>query len=143
MEEQQRVEIGQRIRELRETSPHTNESIAEHVGVGVRSVANWISGTTGITYANAKKVAELFEVDVRWLWDGKERPDDTDFLGKLSAATPPAELRAVLESLEELRKRQAAFEAWLRAEFSILRASQELPPKTGSNPEGKTEESGR
>jgi len=99
MEEQQRVEIGQRIRELREASPYTNESIAEHVGVGVRAVANWISGTTGITYANAKKVAELFEVDIRWLWDGVERPKDNDLMGALSGADQLSRIERKLDSL--------------------------------------------
>lgn len=78
MEHQQKIEIGERIRTLREASPHTNASIAEHVGVGERAVANWMSGGTGIQWENAKKVAELFDVDVNWLWTGQEhRPGPT------------------------------------------------------------------
>lgn len=63
MDHQQKIEIGERIKALREASPHTNASIADHVGVGERSVANWMSGDTGIQWENAKKVAELFDVD--------------------------------------------------------------------------------
>lgn len=100
MEQQQQIEIGQRIRELREASPHTNESIADYVGVGTRSVANWIAGTTGITYEHARKVAELFQVDVRWLWDGKERPAGTpDLMGALSERGKIERLEAQLEAL--------------------------------------------
>lgn len=71
MEKQQRIEIGERLRALRESSPHTNRSIADEVGVGERAVANWISGSTGMTYKNAAKVARLFDVDVVWLWSGQ------------------------------------------------------------------------
>jgi transcriptional regulator with XRE-family HTH domain len=101
VEKQQRLEIGQRIRELREASPETNRSIADYVGVGERSVANWIAGQTGITYEHAKKVASLFNVDVRWLWDGQERPAVPDLMGTLNNGTELSELRGmVMESLQ-------------------------------------------
>lgn len=72
MERHQAKEIGNRIRDLREASPHTNRSIADAVGVIERSVANWVSGTTGITYDHATAVAELFDVDLNWLWTGQK-----------------------------------------------------------------------
>lgn len=117
MEQQQRIEIGRRIRDLREASPQTNESIAEHVGVGVRSVANWVSGATGITYKNAKAVAALFEVDVRWLWDGVERTSTPDLLGGLSAAEP----ETLEQKLDQILDQQAA----LLADVSLVRSEQE------------------
>src|SRR6266516_3961110 len=58
MEAQQRLAIGQRIKELRNLSPQTNRSIADYVGVGERAVANWIAGG-GIAWENAKRVADL------------------------------------------------------------------------------------
>jgi transcriptional regulator with XRE-family HTH domain len=97
VEKQQRLEIGQRIRDLREASPETNRSIADYVGVGERSVANWIAGETGITYAHAKQVAELFHVDVRWLWDGQERQVTPDVLTALNGDGPLTRERAVGE----------------------------------------------
>lgn len=75
MEERQRHEVGQRVKELRNASPQTNRSIADYVGVGERAVANWVAGE-GIAWENAKKVAELFEVDVQWLWSGRDRAPD-------------------------------------------------------------------
>ena len=128
MEQQQRIEIGQRIRDLREASPHTNESIADHVGVGARSVANWISGTTGITYEHARKVAELFEVDVRWLWDGKERSNGSaDLMGALSRD----QNGQLLEAVEELQGQVASLRSELLAELSKLRTAQEAQPSSG------------
>jgi transcriptional regulator with XRE-family HTH domain len=107
MEEQQRIEIGNRIRQLRDASPHTNRSIAEHVGVGERAVANWVAGTTGITYDNAKKVAELFERDATWLWAGD--PEATpDLVGALGADPYAEQLDEINRKLDEILKRLPA-----------------------------------
>lgn len=86
MEVQQRHEIGQRIKELRNASPQTNRSIADHVGVGERAVAQWIAGG-GIAWENAKKVADLFEVDVQWLWSGRDKDATPDLFGHLNGSS--------------------------------------------------------
>lgn len=123
MEQQQKIEIGERIRALREASPHTNASIADHVGVGERAVANWMSGGTGIQWANAKKVAELFDVDVNWLWTGREhRPGPTPD-PFTSPAADAADLYALLRDLRagqlEIANRLAVIEQLLEAERSM------------------------
>lgn len=107
MEEQQRIEIGRRIHKLREAGPQTNRSIADHVGVGERAVANWMSGTTGIEYDNCKKVAHLFEVDVQWLWSGVGKATATpDLMGALGGggrsqlARIEAKLDAIMAALD-------------------------------------------
>lgn len=69
MEQRQKQEIGERIKELRENSAETNRSIADYCDVGERSVAAWVAGE-GIAYENAQKVAELFKVDVDYIWRG-------------------------------------------------------------------------
>lgn len=98
MEKQQRLEIGQRIKELRENSAETNRSIAEHVGVGERSVAAWVAGG-GIAWDNAKKVAELFGVDVDYIWRGERRKGATpDVMTVLSAEDE------VLKRLDRIEK---------------------------------------
>lgn len=103
VEQQQRVEIGERIKELRENSAETNRSIAEYVGVGERSVAAWIAGG-GIAYDNAKKVAELFGVDVDWIWRGRIRGATPDPFATASQAVG-GELQAKLDELErDMRK---------------------------------------
>lgn len=102
MDHQQKIEIGERIKALREASPHTNASIADHVGVGERSVANWMSGDTGIQWENAKKVAELFDVDVNWLWTGREHnpgPTPDPFATAQDANRPVT--RAELDAYEK------------------------------------------
>jgi transcriptional regulator with XRE-family HTH domain len=97
MEKQQRLEIGERIRELRENSAETNRSIADYVGVGERSVAAWIAGG-GIAWDNAKKVAELFGVDVDYVWRGTSKGATPDVIGALNGAS---ELDARLDRMEQ------------------------------------------
>lgn len=107
MDQQQAVEIGERVRELRENSAETNRSIADYTGVGERSVAAWVAGD-GISYKNAKKVAELFEVDIDWLWRGRERQGTPDLMEALSPgadsklAEEVAQLRAEVAELTAL-----------------------------------------
>lgn len=116
MEQQQRIEIGQRIKELREASPQTNRSISEHVGVGERAVANWIAGKTGIEYDNAKRVAELFGVDVQWLWEGEKRPAP-DVLGALDGQP---DIPAKLEEISAQLDAQAKLLQELKGQIAVL-----------------------
>lgn len=100
MNQQQRTEIGERIRALRINSAETNRTIADYVGVSVDAVKGWLAGG-GISYDNAEKVAELFKVDVDWLWRG-DRATPDPFRG------PHAEqLDRIEEKLDELLRRTA------------------------------------
>jgi transcriptional regulator with XRE-family HTH domain len=116
MEQQQRIEIGQRIRALREASPQTNASIAEAVGVGERAVANWVSGGTGITYRNAAKVAELFGVSLTWLWTGEEKSEPAGPAPDPFAVSERAEAK----TLDDLSGEVAALRSELLTEMAIL-----------------------
>lgn len=87
MEQRQAIEIGERIRELRNNSEETNGSVADYCNVRERTVAGWVAGE-GISYKNAKRVAELFQVDIDWLWRGRRSSP----LDALSAPVSQAEL---------------------------------------------------
>lgn len=103
MEKQQAVEIGERVRELRENSEETNRSIADYCNVGERTVAGWVAGD-GISYKNAKKVAELFAVSIDWLWRGREpgpTPDLMGTFGEAASSSEVADLRKQLDRIEE------------------------------------------
>lgn len=100
MEAQHRHEIGQRIKDLRNGSPQSNRSIADYVGVGERAVAQWIAGG-GIAWENAKKVAELFDVDVQWIWTGREKGPTPEVLEALSGDSE--RLARIEEELVEMR----------------------------------------
>lgn len=63
-------ERAERIRALKQQRPDlTWRRIADHVGVTERSATDW-QRKGGIEYDNAKRLAELFEVDIDYLWRG-------------------------------------------------------------------------
>jgi transcriptional regulator with XRE-family HTH domain len=63
-------ERADRIRALKQERPDlTWRRIADHVGVTERAAADW-QRKGGIEYDNAKKLAQLFEVDVDYVWRG-------------------------------------------------------------------------
>jgi hypothetical protein len=65
-------ERAERIRALKQERPDlTWRRIADHVGVSERSATDW-QRKGGMEYDNAKKLAELFEVDVDYIWRGTE-----------------------------------------------------------------------
>ncbi len=104
IDQEQKIAIGERIRGLRNASPQTNRSIAEYAGIGERAVAQWMRGG-GISYENAEKVADLFEVEVQWLLSGREAGAGDGVSERL------ARIEGVLEKIRatqvELRSGQA------------------------------------
>jgi len=143
MEEQQRIEIGDRIRDLRNKSQErlgrreTNRSIAEYVGVSERAVSAWMQkkpakrgkrGGTAPTYQHAKKIAKLFEVSIDWLWRGKEKGDVPDVIGALNGPNPAnaesGEIAAVRGDLAELRTLIEANQTKLLAKLTDLQTAQ-------------------
>lgn len=69
-------ERADRIRALKLARPDlTWRRIADHVGVSERAASDW-QKKGGIEYANAKKLAQLFEVDVDYIWRGTETAPD-------------------------------------------------------------------
>lgn len=127
MEQSQKAEIGQRIRDLREASPHTNRSIAEEVGVSERAVTGWISGR-GIAWDHVVAVAELFDVDRNWLWSGRHKGDTPDLMGDLSAPVSSADLARVEQNLLGKIAELAGEVAKVQAALS---AQQESEPRSG------------
>ncbi len=112
MNQQQKLEIGQRIKELRDNSPETNRSIADYCEVAERSVAHWIAGD-GITYDNAEKVAELFQTTIDYIWRGREKPETPDVMGLLTAGSGEA-------GGEDLEKLRSQIDLILDRQSSIL-----------------------
>lgn len=105
MNQQQKTEIGERIRALRINSAETNRSIADYVGVTVDAVKGWLAGN-GISYDSAEKVAELFKVDVDWLWRG-DRASTPDLMQSLGNPQTQAQLDRIEGKLDEILERLA------------------------------------
>jgi transcriptional regulator with XRE-family HTH domain len=140
MEAQHRMEIGKRIRELRESSTETNRSIADACDVGERTVAGWVAGD-GISYKNAKKVAELFDVDIDWLWRGRERGETPDLMARLDGGSPV--LNRVEQMCQEIGERLEALEAGQGAIVAEILAALEQMPSATSTSEADRRRRGR
>lgn len=75
-------ERAERIRALKQERPDlTWRRIADYVGVTERSATDW-QRKGGIEYDNAKKLAELFEVDIDYIWRGTESDTPSPFAGQ-------------------------------------------------------------
>lgn len=69
MDQQQKLAIGARIKDLRERSPYTQEALADRLGVSLRGYQR-MEETGGIKYANVEKLAHVHEVDVDYILRG-------------------------------------------------------------------------
>lgn len=132
MDQAQAAEISARARSLKDASRETNRSIADYCGVTERSVAGWLSpsGPKPMTYDNAAKYAELFNVDVDWLWRGREKGPAPDVLAALSGETD--RLARIEEALERMEARQVE----ALAIVAEIRQNQSAPPSHRRPSEG-------
>lgn len=103
MEEAQRLEIAERIRELRERSPYTQPLVAEKLGIGLRAYQKMeAQGTT--KWERCEELADIYDVDARWIWDGTESGETPDLLGALNDGAA-AKLDRIEKKLDEVLRR--------------------------------------
>jgi transcriptional regulator with XRE-family HTH domain len=107
MNREQVAEISARARDLKESSRETNRSIADYCDVTERSVAGWLSPTAPkpMTYENAEKLADLFQVDTDWLWRGREKGATPDVLAALEEAEFAERLSRLEDKMDQILKR--------------------------------------
>ena len=97
-------ERADRIRALKQERPDlTWRRIAEYVGVTERSATDW-QKKGGIDYDNAKKLAEIFEVDVDYVWRGTPEEDraPSPFAGQDALSDRLAAIEDRLDRMEKL-----------------------------------------
>jgi hypothetical protein len=104
LDQQHRLEVAARIRQLRETSgpPRlTQPKIADYIGLSLRGYQK-AEKTGGIAWEKLEKLGELHGVDPHWILDGEERGDTPDALAALNGKPPnePADLRVQLDRIE-------------------------------------------
>jgi transcriptional regulator with XRE-family HTH domain len=66
MEEKRKLEIGARIKELREARRIPQPHVADHVGTTLRNYQRWEAGG-GTTYDNYERLAEVLGVSPDYL----------------------------------------------------------------------------
>lgn len=96
LDEQQRIERAERIKQLREESPYTQAALAERIGVSPRAYQRWEEGG-GIEWDHLERLAEIHGVDVMWIHRGVGRGPTPDLL---SAPVSRSELDERLEWIE-------------------------------------------
>jgi transcriptional regulator with XRE-family HTH domain len=126
VDKSQKIEIGLRIKELRDNSAETGRTIADYCGVSVEAVRNWIAGK-GISYENAEKVAELFGRDVDYVWRGREKGKKAKPIGSPFEVAPTTEdlPDAVSAAVEALRIELVATRTQLLARIEKAQKAQE------------------
>ena len=111
-------ERADRIRALKQERPDlTWRRIADHVGVTERSATDW-QRKGGMEYDNAKKLAELFEVDVDYIWRGTQSDTPSPFAGQDDLAD---RLDAIEQALAEARSERGRIEEAVSTQAAALR----------------------
>jgi transcriptional regulator with XRE-family HTH domain len=136
---QQRKAIGARIKELRLLSGLTQATIAEYLGVSVRTYQSWQGGTHIPSEEHLDRLADYHDVPVAYLIAG-EGPEATDLrtqIGRLTRAVPYdltdrlTRVEQMLDAVYDLLEAVVAQRGAERAATSEPAASKEGPPATG------------
>jgi transcriptional regulator with XRE-family HTH domain len=142
MEERQRLEIGERIRLLRERSPFTQEDVAEVLGIKLRGYQKLEKeGTT--KYERCAEVAAIHaewsahadgwqHVSADWIWDGVERQGAGDLIGSLKDAEPG--LKEIGDQIASLRAELLSELALVRSDLEDLRSRKERAGRSRGAP---------
>lgn len=97
-DEQQRLAVAARIRELRGPAPQP--VIAEKVGVGLRGYQKW-EATGGIGWDNLHKLAAVHGVTVDWiLYGDQERGETPDLMAAVNGNGAPDDLASLHRKLD-------------------------------------------
>ena len=149
MEVQQKLEIADRITELRKRSPFTQPQVAEKLGIGLRAYQK-LEAVGTESFERCEEIAKIHSewsqrdpewshVSAPWVWDGVER--DGDLLAALDEATPSSEVRELSEAVGSLRKEVAELSALLlsevesrRKEKASSRSKREQPSRSKKAP---------
>ena len=76
--------FGQRIKELRKQNNLTQEQVSEFLGVFQKQVGNIETGTTFTTMANLEKLACIFGVEIKDLFDFNHRKTRPELVKEIS-----------------------------------------------------------
>lgn len=77
--------FGKRIKELRKRANFTQEQIAELLGIYQKQVGNIETGTTFTTMANLEKLADVFGVEVKELFDFSHKKSRDEIIREVNS----------------------------------------------------------
>lgn len=99
--------FGKRLKELRKQSNLTQEELSEMLGVFQKQIGNIETGTTFTTMANIVKLADIFGVEVKDLFEfnhQKSRKDIIEEINKLINNLSDDKLRTVFRVVKDVAK---------------------------------------
>lgn len=110
MEERQRLEIGARIKELRERSPWTQPEVAEKLGIKLRGYQKLEKEGTE-RFSRCEEIYDIHKdwveadpewgfVSAGWIWDGRVRPKEKDLMASLEGPLRESARDEALEALQ-------------------------------------------
>lgn len=110
MEPERKRDIGARLKEARENSPHEQQDLADAAGVKLRTYQFWEAGR-GVNRAGVNAVAKKLRADPEYIWHGDggasgqfDRIEDKmdEILSLLRAALPESVLQKLaVQAAEE------------------------------------------
>lgn len=99
--------FGKRLKELRKQSNLTQEELSEMLGVFQKQIGNIETGTTFTTMANIVKLADIFGVEVKDLFEfnhQKSRKEIIEEINKLINNLSDDKLRTVFRVVKDVAK---------------------------------------
>ena len=99
--------FGKRIKELRKQRNLTQEELSEKLGVFQKQIGNIETGTTFTTMANIVKLARIFNVDVKDLFEfnhHKSREDIINEISEIIINTPVEKLKTIYRVIKDIAR---------------------------------------
>lgn len=139
-DEQQRLAVASRIRELR--GPVPQPVIAEKVGVGLRGYQKW-EQTGGISWENLQKLAKIHKVEADWILNGEGKGATPDLMGTVNGGGD-TDLGALRQQLDRIEQNQTDLAALLDAISAQVEAIHEqFAPTSEAEPRAQRSRSRR
>lgn len=99
--------FGKRIKELRKQRNLTQEELSEKLGVFQKQIGNIETGTTFTTMANLAKLAEVFDVDIKDLFEfdhQKPRAEIVEEINDLMAVSSDEKLKTIYRIIKDITR---------------------------------------
>ncbi|HIS82618.1 TPA: helix-turn-helix transcriptional regulator [Candidatus Scatenecus faecavium] len=99
--------FGKRIKELRKQRNLTQEELSEKLGVFQKQIGNIETGTTFTTMANLAKLAEVFDVDIKDLFEfdhQKPREEMVEEINDLMAVSSDEKLKTIYRIIKDITR---------------------------------------
>lgn len=99
--------FGKRIKELRKQRNLTQEELSEKLGVFQKQIGNIETGTTFTTMANIVKLAQIFNVDVKDLFEfnhQKSRSDIINEINEIVSNSPDDKLKTIYRVIKDIAR---------------------------------------